>query len=1349
MSIYDQYSNTLEVIQIKAYSSPLVLSNFEPSKPLSFFNRISPQMKLKPQMKVSIVSFGEFGPELRGALTEDGSDRRNVAKRLSKHGYVTEQDAYEMLTNIHIETVNEEDLFRDIKVKLSQMLTGIDPDNAFDILNYWLYLRSEKKETITRKDVVEKINSVGRFLAERATHHQEWNTVIVPIEDKVIDEVFQAKLSEEFYQGVSTRYEHILAGLDIPRRNKMEEINQKFDKERIVIIHGASGQGKTTLAFRFLKEYLPELWRFKIQTVENRLHALSIATALKGHADAIGIPLIVYMDISPNDNEWVELVKQLSSHQNIRVLVTVREEDWKRASVAGYEFKFEEIELSLDRTEASQLYEAFVEKRTSSPFLNFEEAWNRFGEGGPLLEFVYLITQGTTLCERLKQQIERLEQEVETGTINRYTLDLLHMVAFASAFGARLQVKLLIDQLGVRVPGRVFKLLEKEYLIRLTDNQSLVQGLHPIRSEILIELLSESFFVNWIEIAKKCLPMIHEEDIEGFLMHAFSRRKSDIPDLLKIVSSYRPKRWIGVFGVTRALIWLGIANYIEENDQLLSDVYQRFADGCMFVLDFDIANVMVDSGDSYYESFMSLIPQKGQEEIHGFRTRQTDKKRVFTLVKEWLSSLDFIPEHPNSDFDWNGLSFVAFWIGKLGVSSYLINSISYNLLDQALNELSIETLANLIHGVYYAQPEVFENWVKRNIERIIQRFNEETFTVHFHDDGTKVFINFIIDFLKLNSPQWKVSREASFEKSFLNTEAISRLSLLRKLLPNRKLYASKGYGHNMSGFNSDYDETKKEMNGALLGNEWLTSVNATFRRLVQNRYRLSTWQLYTEQLLSLRKSIISQCKDIEIGIKEYFKKRELTQPIQKMDVQGIDQLRDALNRVPRLPLIAVDEWGLTEDTSESADNKNENYIMNPRSLANDKFISYRRYLGEYTRSFSNFFNQCIHVLCINPVEGRGRGRKKDLVRNILIRQGIKPDLAHLSTVNLAEACKALPKLQREFRKHFGHLVNQHILRDLENQEQRVLNRFAPTWFFFANYPQRIMKDAVIECEKAFNETKREFLKQLERKLCEVSDISLHLSIHSEQTLYKGEQSLWIKVDYKQVPDRNFALDRIYAVLQKVLSEHKDSNYHRFVLDICWRYLVIVPLVEGKRIGEGVWEIHLLSLLLNPDYKPQLWNLIPYEVSEDLLSELELYKWVHPYLEIVSEINKGVGLLFILINHLQDLLTVPQIDQLMEERFSDYYLKLEERLGVVFEKIGNSVSKMLEVVNQKMDEESPISEELVAVTHLMSELLSLIQPPDKTITDIELWISNLTQAIGLADIITMYWAFFVIHDGKHK
>jgi len=75
------------------------------------------------------------------------------------------------------------------------------------------------------------------------------------------------------------------------------------------------------------------MWRFKIELVQDRKHAFNIARAIMGHADAIGFPVAVYMDVSAKDKDWPDLINQLSSNRNIKILVTIREEDYKRAII--------------------------------------------------------------------------------------------------------------------------------------------------------------------------------------------------------------------------------------------------------------------------------------------------------------------------------------------------------------------------------------------------------------------------------------------------------------------------------------------------------------------------------------------------------------------------------------------------------------------------------------------------------------------------------------------------------------------------------------------------------------------------------------------------------------------------------------------------------------------------------------------------------------------------------------------------------------------------------------------------------------------------------------------------------
>ena len=541
LSIRDEKDGLLEVIQVKS-GRHIDLSSFKES----FFRRIYPLIKRQKPPQIIIVSYGEVGPELCQAIKRDGPERVKVAKKIRKmciDFIPSDEEARIILENLKLDFPDEQDLTEKVHSCLRKIFTGIDPNNAFDNLNYWLYDCSEKKSSITKNDVINKIQNIGKFVAERAAHHEEWFRSIQPIDDQQIQQMNlnEGRLHEEFYQGISAKYVHILAKTDVLRPNKIKEIETKFNESSVVIIHGASGQGKTTLAYRYLHDHFANMWRFKIELVQDRKHALNIARAIMGQADAIDFPVAVYLDVSAKDHDWPDLINQLSTHQNIKIIVTIREEDYKLASIQDFEVQFKDIDLTFDKSEAQEIYQSLEKAKIPPQFLNFEDAWNKFGGEGPLMEFIYLVTQGESLRKRLKQQVTRLNDEARRGERESGEIELLKLVSVASAYDAQLKVKPLInslkDSLKLAVPQRTFELFEKEYLLRLSPDGSLVKGLHPIRSEILADLLTDPTISPWSECARNCLPLIYETDVESFLLYAFLRRRQDTESLVVALDS--------------------------------------------------------------------------------------------------------------------------------------------------------------------------------------------------------------------------------------------------------------------------------------------------------------------------------------------------------------------------------------------------------------------------------------------------------------------------------------------------------------------------------------------------------------------------------------------------------------------------------------------------------------------------------------------------------------------------------------------------------------------------------------------------------------------------------------------
>jgi hypothetical protein len=1091
----------------------------------------------------------------------------------------------------------------------------------------------------------------------------------VPLEEQEIDAQVKDELSDEFYRGISARYEHILADVDVLRHKNLQEIAKKFEENRVVIIHGASGQGKTTLAFRYLREFFSDKSRFKVQLIDSRKHALSIATAIADKANAIGMPIAVYLDVSPNDIGWTELVKELSTHRNIRVLVTVREEDFRRASISGAEIQFSGVELTFNRIEAQEIYQSLTNKKLPAEFLTFEEAWNKFGGEGPLMEFVYLVTQGNSLRERLSQQIRGLKDEARTGKLSYAEIKLLRLASVASACESRLQIKPLVKDLDLTVPERTFELFEGEYLLRLSEDGSLIQGLHPIRSAILADLLSDSTFSPWSESASICLPFIFERDVESFLLYAFSRHRFEIEPLLHSLTSYQPQQWTAIAGVTRALIWLGIKEYAEANKQLLAEIYQEVGTGFLFVLDCDIADATPGWGRLWLSNFGHTIPPEGRQRIEEFQARQTDKKQVFVRVQTWLSSRTQKPTAPSSDVDSSGMAETIFWIGHLGVSWPLAEWLFNYEMDRAIDALPIEILADLMLGMSCGYQDGFSSWLETNRSRLMNRFRQETQTVALEDDGEKLTAHFIIDIQQQNGSQSEDEQEAETTENRLHEEAVQRCGLLRRLLPNRELYACQGYGHRVWSGEIPFDETQKTgIPKSYLPISWLLSVNSTFRALALQPFRPKTWQEYTHLIFNLRQAILQALKQLEQGLEVYFRHSKNVQLIGKLiDSERWNYCQQILLKKPLLPLCAVDEWGFVDELgsdSPSQKAKEKLSVVSKRSLFLKLYKPFLTDFATYTNTLYNFFDQATHAMILNPLLGKGLKpeQKNEVSRNQIIKNadqyGIKADLIRISNFNLSNTIKVLPKLHNNFRQLIAQFINDNELESLDGQEQAVYRRVWNLWYLFTSQPDLRLQNAVQESANRFDHTKKRIRNNLKKELRSISSESLRFQIVSEDTLWGDERGLWIKIDGENPIDVYNSLESVLTVIHQVFLEVKNKDLRHHVIDLNWPLVVIIPLVKGKSLNATAWRISLTVLLSN-DEQLQLkwWNLAPHLIPPDALTELGLTTWTQPRLEVTNKLIASVSQLSLFAAHIRDFAKLADLDEQGKKELQQYIQRL--------------------------------------------------------------------------------------------
>jgi hypothetical protein len=425
-----------EVCQVKSVGEPLAVHHLKSARG-SFFTRAVAVLRSDPGASLRIVSFGPVGPELAGAIAGDGPERSRVLAKLSGDPSASVEELRGVLERLHpVDEVTDTDLDQTIESRLAHLVTGIDTKASLDLLLYWVYRGAEDRASLLRDRVEQQLVNVGRYLVERAARHLEWFTTIEPLEDTQIGPERRDALAVEVHRGMQVRWEHVQAGVTVRRPAQLARVADALTDKRVAIVHGASGQGKSSLAYQFMRD-LPEVWRFRVRRIDDREHAARIAMLLAPFGRTLELPVFVLIDVGASDTSWPELVVRLYEEPNLRVLVALREEDWRRTEPSRATFDFAEVPLhELERSEAEEIFRGLSAAARSTEILDFEHAWTRFGGEGPLLEFVHVATQGSTLRDVLREQLARLVDEARQGIRPSQEIDLLRHVAVASAYGA-------------------------------------------------------------------------------------------------------------------------------------------------------------------------------------------------------------------------------------------------------------------------------------------------------------------------------------------------------------------------------------------------------------------------------------------------------------------------------------------------------------------------------------------------------------------------------------------------------------------------------------------------------------------------------------------------------------------------------------------------------------------------------------------------------------------------------------------------------------------------------------------------------------------------------------------------
>lgn len=1131
---------------------------------------------------------------------------------------------------------------------LEKTVTGVDPRHAFDFLMWWLLTSSEAQLRIDRNKAIYKLERIGKFLSQRAAYHDEWHTSIVPIcasSDRTCD---ASSLAKEFYRGGRVRFDHITSDLDVPRDRFLKEIHTAFSRTNVVVVHSASGQGKTTLAYRYAKEFAPSEFRLEVLSSANLKHARRIALALVGHADAVEVPTLVYLDVRPGDSYWSEVVRELASVVGIRVLVTIREEDWTRARISAADFSYSEVQLSFEKDEAEPIYARLTEGATRSRHLDFDDAWSQFGRRKTLFEFVYYITQEESLSDRISSQVDALQDAVIRGERSTAEMEFLLLVAVASAYEARVNLKSLLDFCDLAAPQRTIERFSDEYLIRVSEDGSHLEGFHSIRSEIVSQKLTDSVVCPWSDAACRVLPLIVEDDLQSFLLCAFSRKAVASKPLAAALSTYSPKTWVGVHGIFSSLMWNGLKDYTERNAALLDEVFENVKTGWSATLDWDLGQVFGKDGLQVFERLEHISPEAGKaaEYARSAKARQFDKDQVFSEVRRWLAGFTETPVCPEDIRNFNAMGEVAFWLGHLEVESPLRMTISISVLDSARKELPIYSFGEFVRGIRTCQPDVYDEWLETHRSDLVEYLRREAAIVVWDESAEGLVAHYAIDLDRQSSALRTRGDASPVAEATIHDLTIERVELLSNLFSGKKRYGAVGYGHRMSLITQLWDDADKP--GVLAENLhpiWPRRFNSLARGYADRRFRPESWVEYFRTLQSSREMVLAAFDDLRQAIPSLTKK-ETTGGAQFInDAERWDECRRDLNGELLLPKVAVDEWGFITESSlgNAKDSRTERYSGLHR------FASVRKAVSEYRRTIGNFMSQALHSLVLVPrLRTEDSQAAKNRFATMAAHFGINERSIRLSVNNGIDACASVHELQKATQTIFRNENSSDPNLDFCKRERDEFYSTFTAWCKFINDGMR--KGRVSNAKKKSRHGNAKSQKatslgdfliharnRLKNSLQALRKEDIKAEILSEIVPWNGMSALWISFDTDHPITSLKAIERLWYQLIDAFEPDRDKIVSVKVSELLWSEIVLVPLVGGKCLErQAMPHFNAVRYANASDLEQSSWRLFPEPISDDIWSQLDLNQWeAQPGWSHFDNFAAAYGLLFFHVDHMSD------------------------------------------------------------------------------------------------------------------
>lgn len=862
--------------------------------------------------------------------------------------------ANDLLRRLSIVSVPEEQIWNQLRPAVTETfeLGSEAVDTYISALIAKFLDWAKERKTVTLSELESVRAAVGEALA-RETEFQAYGRGFIGRISWESD-----ANSTDFFEGKGTRPGHIVAGVDIKQPTWLEKIDIALNTSKVCVLRASSGQGKSTLLYQYAYEKCSPENMFILRVAQLPEHVELVRNYLQFRA-RLGLPVLLLIDNAGWQTQLWPSVAQECAALGVRVLVTVRDEDWQRfakESLTSYEI----LEPTLDLEEARQIFKLLqTQGRVHTSVDSPEWAYERIGESHLLMEYVYLLTQGRMLEERLRDQIKQFSQQQEDPA----KIEILRRTTLAEALGTPVLVDKLLQ--NITFTGDRQQILQSLFGEYLKLEGEMLTGLHWVRSNCLAQILHEGY-PNPASTALAVLEAVPFENLSKFVSNAICRQGLKVEAFLSgLVDKAKNASVDIILAFLSGLFEAGERQFFEVNQSLFDEVHESIGTTGPFWLGMEFLPTV--SANTHISELIENLGEMGEnlKQIRAIASRATEIPRCFNLCRDFLSQVCPFIRMDALLASLQDTGKLLDWLALCGTHLPAWQNVRSNFITStAVFDLPLDTFCAFAQGLYRYDEFAYRDWFYQNQADILGYLKLHTDCLELRVLENIAYIEFFPDTENVDNPHEKV---------------MFRLDRLRSALPFCERYQSRGIWLLPSGLQPSVDDTHKNIPRENLHFKSDLDKNVVWRRIAQNPYFPDSYYKYEESWYILRCQALHFVQNLESALKKVLTGKT----VNPSAVYG-----------ERLELLLKVEHSLKFAHSSSTQS------LEPLSKSISeplKTILNRNIPGNWLVSFRNFFTQIFQYV-LSSFQDANIGR--------------------LALHNFRDATKHLPKMHTAFAQLF-------------------------------------------------------------------------------------------------------------------------------------------------------------------------------------------------------------------------------------------------------------------------------------------------------------------------------------------